>query len=607
MRANIRKTLKRQVGLLPEAAGVYLFRNRRGTLLYIGKADHLKQRVQSYFSQKPHSHPRTRRLAEQIATVETVVTTGRREALVLEATLIKRHRPKYNVNLRDGQRYPFVCLTGSVYPRVMVTRVPDTAPGPCFGPFTSVRSLRMVLRLLRAVVPLRTCSDSELTRRERPCVLYQMKRCLGPCVYRGLESEYAGLVDLASRILQGRVDAVVRALEVQMHDIAQALRFEEAAVIRDRINALLKLRERQRVVLKRKSNLDLFALARAGTMALAVVHEVREGFLVGQRVLPLAGVDNETEPSQVMEAVLTQYYIVSQRAPSRILLSVMPTGNGVIEDWLSSMTGGTVRLRVPKGGIGGELVQSALRNANVALEEEVARKGSWDHRVPESLIKLGELLGTSPPRIIVGMDVSNLSGKESVGSVVMFREGVPWKQEYRRYKLDEDFSDDTERLYSMAVRWAKRAASGEHPTASVLLVDGGSGQVSAVSAAIRTSTLSEKPMIVGLAKKEELLHIEKKETSIKLRRDDEGLQLLQRIRDESHRFAVGYHRSVRRKKLFRDPLQEIPGIGKARARALRRRFGGMEGLRSAPLDDIVSIAGIGPRLAKAIQSTIEGG
>jgi excinuclease ABC subunit C len=392
-----------------------------------------------------------------------------------------------------------------------------------------------------------------------------------------------------------------------MHHVAQELRFEEAAVLRDRINALLKLRERQRVVLKRKSNLDLFALARAGTMALAVVHEIREGYWVGQRILPLAGVDNETGLSQIMEAVVTQYYLVSQRAPSRVLLSVMPTGKSDIEDWLSCMTGRAVRLMVRKGGIGGDLVKSALRNANVALEEEIAKEGSWDRRVPESLIRLGELLSTSPPRIIVGMDVSNLSGKESVGSVVVFREGEPWKQKYRRYKLGEEFLDDTERLHSMASRWAKKAVSGEHPPASVLLVDGGRGQVSAVSEAIGESMLSKKPMIVGLAKKEELLHIETEETSTKLRRDDEGLQLLQRIRDEAHRFAVGYHRSVRRKKLFRDPLEEIPGVGKARALALRRRFGGMEGLRSASLDDIVSIAGIGPRLAKAIQSTIEGG
>lgn len=605
MRAN-RVHLLAEIRRLPDTPGVYLFRDGRGVVLYIGKADHLRQRVRSYFSDKGHVHPRTKQLVEKIASLETVVTSGRREALVLEATFIRKHRPKYNVTLKESEHYPYVCFTGGDFPRLIVTRMPESQPGPCFGPYTDVRSLRDVLKLMRAGVPLRSCSDAQFRARRRPCVLYQMKRCLAPCIFPEVSEEYRCLVDRASRILQGRVTSAMREMQERMRELAEELRFEEAAVMRDRIAGLTKLTEKQRVVLRRKVDMDVIGLSTAGCLAVVVVQQIREGRLTGQRMMPVHGVDMEADDAHILSAVLAQYYLSAHPLPGKVLMSTLPSESESLTEWLGSRSSTRIRMMVPKSGIGAAMVAGACTNAARALEEELARLHHWEKRVPEGVIRLGRLLGMrNTPRLTVGMDVSNLAGRETVGSVVCFKDGLPWKSAYRRYKLSGSSPDDPGMILEMARRWAARVVTGEIPVPDLLVVDGGETQLSAVRRALDEQGMREGVTVIGLAKREELIHRLPPQTPLRLQSHDPALQMVQRVRDEAHRFGVRYHRTVRRKKLFRSSIEEISGLGPVRAAALLARFGGIEGLRSASEDDILKLSGFGRKLAAKIKESIE--
>jgi excinuclease ABC subunit C len=532
--------------------------------------------------------------------VETVVTANRREALVLEATLVRRHKPAFNVNLRDGQRYPYVCFTEGPYPRVVVTRVPAAYAGPCHGPYTEVRALREALRILRAVVPLRTCTDSQLTSRRTPCLLFQMKRCLAPCCVPGLSPQYDQLVRRASDVLEGRVRAVVADLRHLMEEHARELRYEEAAVARDRIASLLRLTQRQQVVLRAPRSLDAVAIAHAGPVAVAAVRRVREGVLVGQLVLPLKGVDAETAAPELLDAFLSHYYATAP-VPPVILVAEPPRDASTLEGFLSEARSGRMRLCVPRRGVGAELVRGAQRNAAKALEEELTTSQDWERRVPPALVRLTEVLAlAAPPRRVVGMDASHLGGGERVASLVVFVEGRARASAYRRYRIRGDARDDANMLGEVAERWSLRVATGELERPDLLLVDGGPVQVEAVARVLATHDLTADIPIVGLAKREETLHRQTPLPPLRLTRSDAGLQLLQRIRDEAHRFAVGYHRARRRRRVLHTAVEDLPGIGPRRAAALLARFGGIEGLRAASRDDILKTPGFGSRLADDI-------
>lgn len=592
--------IARRPTLLPESPGVYLFRDRAGSLLYVGKADRLRDRVRSYFGSPGPAHPRTRRLVDHVHSVETVVTANRREALLLEAQLIRTHKPPYNVNLRDGQRYPYVCFTHGPFPRVVVTRVPSSFPGPCHGPFTDVRSLREALRLLRVVVPLRTCSDRQFASRSRPCILYQMRRCLAPCSGPEVAGEYQDLVRQARAILDGRVRRVVEGLRTTMDRRARELRYEEAAVLRDRIAALQRLAQRQRVVLKARVDLDSVAVARAGATAIAVVRSIREGTLIGQRVMPLGAIDPQMPGTELLEQVMSRYY-AGAPIPPTVLVAESPGDARGLECWLREARGGPVRICRPVRGVRAELVRSTQRNAETALEAHMATGEAWSARVAPGIVRLTAVLGlTAPPRRITGMDASHFAGREPVGSLVLFEEGRPLKRAYRRYAIKGAAPDDAGMLAEVASRWIARVASGELPRPDLVVVDGGPVQVDAVAGALAAHQIAAGIEVIGLAKREEIVHRVAPLPPLRLPRRDEGLRLLQRIRDEAHRFAVSYHRKRRQRAAVRNPLEEIPGIGPRRARALLGRFGSIEGLRAASRDDIMATSGIGSGLAEAI-------
>ncbi|MBN1426129.1 excinuclease ABC subunit UvrC [Candidatus Fermentibacteria bacterium] len=598
------RDIRRQPGLLPSSPGVYLFRDEKGEILYIGKADCLRDRVRSYLIPDGPTHPRTRRLMERARTIETMVTANRREALVLEATLVRRHKPAYNVNLRDGQRYPYVCFTGPPFPRVVVTRVPSSCTGPCHGPYTDVRSLRDALRILRTVIPLRTCSDRQLASRTTPCILYQMQRCIAPCVNPRVADEYKELVRRASRVLEGHVRQVVCELRLSIDTLAAQLRYEEAAAVRDRITALTRLTQRQRVVLKGHGDVDAVAIARAGPMALATVHLVRDGFMVGQRIMPLRGVSSEMSSTDLIEAFVTHYYATAFVPPLILVGEALAAGLS-LESWLGEARGGRVRVRWPRHGVAAELVCGAGRNAQKALEEELTKAGEWKARVPSGLVRLMEVLNlASPPRLIVGMDISHFSGGQRVGSLVVFEEGRPRRDAYRRYRINSPARDDSAMLAELGRRWGIRVASGELDRPGLVLVDGGEMQVDAVMHALAEyAGLNDIP-VVGLAKREEVLYHGTPQQPLRLSRRDQGLQLLQRVRDEAHRFALAFHRSDRHRVALKSQMDDLPGIGARRAAALLERFGGIERLRRASRDDIMQTPGIGPRIADSVMRAL---
>lgn len=602
-----RAELKRVISRLPDDPGIYMFKDREDAVLYVGKADQLKTRVRSYFAPPDSLHPRTRQLVERIHSIETIGTTGRREALVLEASLIREHNPKYNVTLKTSARYPYVCLSGDPFPRIIITRVPDHVPGSCYGPYTDVKSLRELLKQLKTALPLRSCGDRELARRTRPCILYNMNRCIAPCIHDDVHDEYSELVRRAKNILRGKVSGVIRDVKAQMNRAAEELRFEDAVVLRDQIKALEKLAEKQRVVMRRKRNLDVIGLAVGADLAAILLQQIREGKVIGHKIFFAEGIDQSRSDSALLSSILVQLYMDSQDLPARILLPAQPEDGGTFEEWFAGHPNGPVHFQVPRSGIGKDLVSWACTNAVKALEEELAKKHRWNERVPEGVIRLGRILDLpSIPRTICGMDISNLSGRETVGSVVVFRDGIPSKRDYRRYRLTGETPDDTGMLREMAARWARRVENGELDKPDLLMVDGGVGQLNAVAETLREHDLLESIYLVSLAKRDEVINRLTQPTEIMLSRHDAALQMLQRVRDEAHRFAITYHRKIRKKRLVKSELESIPGVGKKRARMLLLRFKGIQGLRSASLDDIVSSPGIGKNLGAEIKRFLEG-
>ena len=602
-----RVELRRIISRLPDDPGIYVFKDQQGTVLYVGKADQLKSRVRSYFA-PPHTlHPRTRQLVERIHAIETLGTTGRREALVLEASLIRKHNPKYNVTLKATAHYPYVCLSGNPFPRIIITRVPDHIPGSCYGPYTDVRSLRELLKQLKTALPLRACSDRELSRRTRPCILYSMNRCIAPCVNDGIHQEYAELVRRAKNILQGRVTGVIRDVRVHMNRAADELRFEDAAILRDQIRALEKLAEKQRVIMRSKRNLDVIGLSVGVDIAAVLLQQVREGKVVGHKTFFAEGIDQSKPDSFLISSILVQLYLGSTDLPTRILLPVEPDTVENLEEWFAGQHDTRITFHVPRSGIGMELVSWASTNAAKVLEEELAKRYRWEERIPEGVLRLGRILEMpSVPRMVCGMDISNFRGRETVGSIVLFRDGVASKREYRRYRLTGETPDDTGMLREMASRWAHRIKNGDLEKPDLLVVDGGIAQLNAVAEILLTFDLLKSVSIVSLAKQEEVIHKLTPPKELLLSRHDSALQMLQRIRDEAHRFAVTYHRKIRKKRLITSELESIPGVGKKRARTLLSRFKGMRRLRSASLDDIVSTPGIGKSLGAEIKRYLEG-
>ena len=587
----------------PTKPGVYLLKDRNGKVIYVGKARNLRNRLRAYTGGAESPDPKVQILRSKLAGFDYIVAGSETEALILESNLIKEHRPRYNVKLKDDKRYPFIKVTLSEeFPRAFVTRVVRQDGDGYFGPYTDAKAMRRTLRLIRQVFPIRQCTTFK--RRSRPCLNYQIGRCLGPCIGAISKEEYGRIVRELTLFLEGRAGDVVALLTKQMEHAVDGLRFEEAAFLRDRIADIEKIGRRQRVLTAQLVDRDVVAIARHEGYAVASVVRVRGGKLISCENCPLE-LGPRTNDDEVMETFLKQFYSLSRGSlPREILLDSNPPDREAIETWLGKGAPHRVRISAPNRGEKRLLVDFARDNARQTLKRTFESR-----RVPASVVELGEALGMKrPPRLISGIDISNIAGAHAVGTVVTFRDGRPDRALYRKYRIRTVVQgrDDYGSIAEVVSRHLKRSIKEERELPDLLLVDGGKGQLSAAAAALRASG-ARGVTLVGLAKREEEVFIRGRATPLPLPPDSMGKKLLIRVRNEVHRFSIAYHRSLREREVRRSLLDEIPGVGPSRKEALLRKFGSVRSLMERPPEEIAEVPGIGITTARRIKEALQQG
>ena len=582
---------------LPDAPGVYLFRDKRGHVLYIGKALSLKKRVSSYFVDSPWGPDRFRigPMVDQIADFEFIITENELEALILESNLIKNHRPRYNIVLKDDKHYPFLRLDpNDPFPWVQVVRRIKDDGALYYGPYVPSTAMWDVLALVNKTIPLRKCRSIE---GRKLCLEYHLGRCLGPCEGLIGRKEYGELVDQARLLLDGKDQELTKRLKERMHQAAESLEFEQAAKYRDQIASLRQVFERQKVISPRGEDLDVFGLAHEAREAQVQLFLIRRGRLIGRETFTFE-LGAET-PSGLLASLLKQFYVGSRDIPKEILLSHPLEDASLIAAWLASRANRHVELLVPQRGRKARLVQMAQRNAQEALALSLRSSQSRE----AALSELQEALGlTGLPRQIEAYDISNISGTLAVGSQVVWEDGKSKKSAYRRYKINTvEGPDDFAMMAEVLQRRLQKAQ--EMPLPDLILLDGGRGQLNAALGVARKLGFDSLQM-VSLAKEEELVFHPARPKPIALPERSRARQLLQQIRDESHRFAVTYHRALRGKSGLRSLLDDIPGIGAKRRRALLSHFGSLRRLREASIEDLRRTAGVSESLATTIHDVL---
>lgn len=620
--AETQTRIQERLDALPHRPGVYLMKGADGRVIYVGKATSLRNRVRSYFQSGKGISPKNRALVSVVADIEYIVTDSEVEALILESNLIKVHSPWYNIRLKDDKAYPYLKVTtDEAFPRVVIVRRAKPDGGRYFGPYTDSQAVRQTVKFLNKLFPIRTCDLDLTTKRDhRLCLQYYIGRCPGPCGGKGAESEYDEVIRQVCLFLEGRQERLIRELERKMSALADEFRFEEAAGLRDQIRALEKVIERQKVVSQPGDDHDVIGFARGPETACVQVFFVRDGKVIGRETFFLE-TRPETEDSELLTAFVQQYYGKAGVVPPEILLQGAIEDPEVAKEWLSRRRGGKVRLQVPVRGEKRRLVEMVQQNAELVLQERRARA---DQRVAENergLEELRETLGLDVlPRRIEGFDISNTQGTESVASMVVLVEGEPAKDEYRRFKIrsvqgPDDFASMREVIYRRFQRGLKERAELEQlpepnreaakakarftDFPDLILIDGGKGQLGAAREALRELGLSDIATL-GLAKQFEHIFVEDDPDPIVLGKNSPALYLLQRLRDEAHRFALGYHRKLRGERAIGSALDEIPGVGPRRKKQLIQHFGSVRGVQDATLEQLLEVPGMPRHVAERI-------
>jgi excinuclease ABC subunit C len=606
---------------LPEKPGVYIMKNAAGEIIYVGKAIILRNRVRSYFQDRGDQSPKTRKLVSQIADLEWIVVGSELEALILEMNLIKKHRPRFNIRLKDDKRYPYIKVhLADPFPKITVTRQMVKDGSQYFGPYTSVWAVHQTLDLLRHIFPYLTC-DREITGLDaRPCLYYDIKLCTGPCIGAIKQKGYRQLITDLCAFLDGHTEPIVNRLRQEMAAASEEMLFEKAATLRDQINAIDRVVEKQKVISSDQRDSDVLAIARADGEACVQIFFIRNGKLIGREYFVLEGTE-EIPDSEVVGEFMKQFYSEAATIPERVLLPNEIEEAQIIKQWMRSRRGGQkVELSVPKSGTSHDLVKMATENAVETLQ---ALRGQWEadkNKQTQALAELQEALTLAAPiNRIECYDISNTQGTASVGSMVVFEQGTPSKNMYRHFNIKsvvgpDDFASMEEVLTRRFKRW--QAAQEQHtvgekvdPSFSVLpdllIVDGGKGQLGRAVSVLAQFDLSDRVTVVGLAKQQEELFRPNVEQSLLLPRHSQALYLIQRVRDEAHRFAITAHRKARGKLGVASRLDAIPGIGPQRRKALLTHFGSIEAIRSASLADLTAIPGITEAIALALQSGLE--
>ncbi|GAC1459525.1 MAG: excinuclease ABC subunit UvrC [Candidatus Limnocylindrales bacterium] len=634
-----RAALVAQAASFPAASGVYLFKDGRGRVLYVGKADLLRDRIRSYFG--PSLDVRHVRMVERADRLEYVLTGSVSEAFLLEANLIKQHRPRYNIRLKDDKSYPYVKVTlGEDFPRILRTRTLGDKTARYFGPYANAKSVDASLDLLQKLFPYRTCNLTIVANADgrgrtvppsalpggRPCLLYHLKRCTAPCVGATTKDEYRGTVDRSVQFLEGRYDALARGLRKDMLAASDAQEFERAAVYRDRIDAIDRTMDRQEVHAYRGDDFDALGAAMEQGDAAVQLLRVRDGTVVGRDQFFLEGSEGATV-AEVLGSFIRQHYAAATTFPPEIVVPVEIPEAGTFVAFAEEKRGTRVALHVPQRGKKRRLADLAVRNATDALAQERVRWLADRGKTDSALTELQQALGLEgPPRRIECYDVSHVQGTYVVSSMVVFEDGRPAKQGDRRFRTklgdrNDDFANMHDTLRRRFARSrspatvdadaavADAATGGAAPLAAswpmpdLVILDGGKGQLSAGVAALSDAGLLQIP-IVALAKEREELFLPGRNGPVLLPRQSQALYLVQRIRDEAHRFAVTYHQQLRGRAATRAVLDEIPGVGPAKKRALLQKFGSVRAMRDAPLGDLAAVTGVGPALAERIKQGI---
>jgi len=599
--------LEEKLERLPARPGVYLLQDGEGEVLYVGKARSLRDRVRSYFGARGGHSSKTRELVRRVEGLETIVVGSEAEALILEANLIKEHRPRFNVQLRDDKRYPYIKVTvQEPFPRVYVTRRVQEDGARYFGPYTSVGPMRRALRVVKKLYSVRSCRyDLPHDAPRRPCLDHQIGHCDAPCVGLQSEEEYRGMIDEVLQVLEGDTGEIEVRVEERMRDAAEDLDFERAAHLRDVLRGLRALAREQRVHRVGGGDHDVVGLARDGDAAAGVVLRVREGILLDRLLVRFSEIGEE-EDEDLLATFAARAFLGSgeerlKGLPSEILLPWACRDRSVLEEALSTTVGRKIRLHVPQRGDKARLVELAGTNARHALEDRVAAVAHASDRADGALYELQDRLDLKVvPRRIVCFDISHTQGSEAVGSAVFFEHGEPKKAGYRHMKVRSPAgNDDYRSLAEVATRYFRRREEEGEPLPDLVVVDGGRGQLSAVLEAISALELDEVHA-VGLAKRKEELFLPDRREPLRLGRADRALHLLQRVRNEAHRFAISYNRKLRRRRTIRSELARVPGIGPHRQKALLSRFGSVRAIREASIDEIARVPGFSEVLASRV-------
>lgn len=565
-----------------------------GKIIYVGKARVLKNRVRQYFQSGKNHSAKVTAMVAKIADFETIITENEVEALILECNLIKKHRPRYNISLKDDKSYPYLRVTAEDFPRIFLTRRIIHDGSKYFGPYTNSQAIKETLALLRKIFPLRTCK----TFQKRPCLEFHINRCAAPCAKKISREDYTQLVNAAEKFLDGRTSEIEREISEKMTVAAENLNFEEAARLRNVLFAIKNVTSKQKIVTD-TGDVDAIGLARLDSEVCAQIFFVRDGKVTGRENFPLIGTENESD-AKILTEFIKQYYSRAKISASQILLPVeLPADDvKILSEWLK------VKLIVPKRGVKKSLVDMATENAQKFLFEESARRKLAISQTIEAISELKNVLQLKNlPRRMECFDISHIQGSETVASMVSFFDGVPDKKNYRRFKIrsTEGKPDDFLSMREVTSRRYEKISADELP--DLIVIDGGQGQLNSALEIIRRA--GHQVPVIGLAKQFELIFVENSSIPVELPKNSPALKLLQRIRDESHRFAITYHRKLRRARNLHSELDNVAGIGQKRRTELLKRFGSVAKIKSATIDELSAVPSMNRTVAEALKKFFE--
>jgi len=602
-----KEKLKIKLENLPTEPGVYLFRNRAGNIIYIGKAKNLRNRVRTYF-QSSHNHdPKTDRMTASIDDLEMIVTDSEIEALILEANLVKEHKPRYNINLKDDKHFPYIKVTvNEPFPRVLIVRRLEKDGNSYFGPYTNSKGMRKTVRFLSRLFKIRSCNltiPHPTGKPQKVCLDYHIGRCGGPCEDLQSREDYAEQVEAVILFLSGRGETLLEKLREKMARLSAEMEFEKAAEVRDQIEALESVRQSQKVDAGKVINRDIVAFARDGRYTVVVVLQIREGVLIGRQDFQLTS-EPEEDDGELLGGFVRQYYNNQPNLPQEIYLPLKLDDERVIAKWLSQALGRKVGLFNPQKGEKLKLVDLAATNARLLLDEILIQKKGYKERVSKSVQALKDDLHlVRSPRTIACVDISNTGENDAVGSLVYFANGKPHKAGYRHFRIKEvTGQDDFAMMREVVGRYFFRLKEEDGEAPDLLVVDGGRGQLSSVRKEIASLGFEEQN-IIGLAKKFEEIYFPGRREPLTIPKASPGLLLLKRVRDEAHRFAIEYNRKLRSKRTIKSALDKLDGVGPKRREILLRHFGSVKKIREASLEQLLGVKGIPKNIAEKIHKS----